>query len=232
LFLLPAVVRPVSAHHAIAFSDPAAARADGASVPPPTRVQVDIIFDGPPMPPKVEASVMAELTGIWSQYGVDIHRSCASELRREGVVRLVVLFSDKPDPNLAKGTLGTIRFRDAVPEPVIVIYPRTIASTISSVTLNGVTERGWPTAFRDLVVGRVMGRALAHEIGHYLLRMRYHSSNGLMKVAWPAPDLAGADRYRFRLSKIEVTRLESITSAAASSSPAAARADGRSDAWR
>jgi hypothetical protein len=39
------------------------------------------------------------------------------------------------------------------------------------------------------VLGRVMGRALAHEIGHYLLASRLHTKTGLMRAALPENDL-------------------------------------------
>jgi hypothetical protein len=39
------------------------------------------------------------------------------------------------------------------------------------------------------VLGRVMGRALAHEIGHYLLASRLHTTSGLMRAALPAQEL-------------------------------------------
>jgi hypothetical protein len=66
------------------------------------------------------------------------------------------------------------------------------------------------TGFRDFIVGRVFGRALAHEIGHYLLRSPNHSREGLMRALQFAPGLVGQDRQRFALSADQVTRLHSV----------------------
>ena len=51
------------------------------------------------------------------------------------------------------------------------------------------TEREWPTILRHVVLGRVLGRALAHEIGHFLLRSRGHSQIGLMRANQSIADL-------------------------------------------
>jgi hypothetical protein len=45
-----------------------------------------------------------------------------------------------------------------------------------------------PTVQQE-VLGRVMGRALAHEIGHYLFASSQHAKSGLMRAALPANEL-------------------------------------------
>jgi len=64
----------------------------------------------------------------------------------------------------------------------------------------------------DLLPGRVLGRALAHEIGHFLLQSRDHAATGLMRARQWTPDLVPPDRRRFGLSAVEVSRLTSIAS--------------------
>ncbi len=39
------------------------------------------------------------------------------------------------------------------------------------------------------MIPRVLGVALAHEIGHYLLDTRTHASSGLLRAAIPAAEL-------------------------------------------
>jgi len=50
----------------------------------------------------------------------------------------------------------------------------------------------------------VLGRALAHELGHFLLRSRTHSPKGLMRPSQALPDLVSPDRRPFTLSAGEV----------------------------
>ena len=49
-------------------------------------------------------------------------------------------------------------------------------------------------------LARALGRALAHEIGHYLLASSEHSARGLMKAQLVANDLFGPSRGAFGLT--------------------------------
>jgi hypothetical protein len=110
-----------------------------------------------------------------------------------------------------------VRFFDDVPEPTIVMYPNTAATLVPSVTLPGRDDQPWAGLDRDLTLGRVLGRALAHEIGHFLLRSRDHSVVGLMRARQPVSDLLAPDRRHFGLSASELTRLMSATPSVPSS---------------
>ena len=48
-------------------------------------------------------------------------------------------------------------------------------------------------------LGLVLGRAVAHEIGHYLLRTKSHAPHGLMRAAIDARDFADPQSRNFRL---------------------------------
>jgi len=175
-------------------------------------IQIEIVFDGTPLPPKREASAMREIRQIWARYGVDVHRSSADAVRTDRAVRLAVTVVDHDVPHLPPGALGSIGFVDEVPEPAIAMYPGAIDSLVSNVEFFGRNEHDWPAPLRDLLVGRVMGRALAHEIGHFLLRTTHHSTAGLMRAQQPVTYLVDPDPRRFLLSSDEVTRLVSSVS--------------------
>jgi|SRR6266849_4397645 len=67
------------------------------------------------------------------------------------------------------------------------------------------TEEGLAAISRMTVFGlrvrltRVLGRALAHELGHYLLGSRMHTPAGLMKAKRPASDFLGVRRSDFEV---------------------------------
>jgi len=172
-------------------------------VPTPPRLSVDIIFDGQPMRRQLEAAAMAEVTAIWAPYGVDVREAHPDEPGRDGAVRLTVVLVDRPAGSMVAETLGSIRFVDAVPERRIAIYPDAIASLASTVPFAGVGCDVWPTALRDAILGRVTGRALAHELGHFLLRARHHSPKGLMRAGLFTRDLMSVDGRPFFLSTDE-----------------------------
>jgi len=179
-------------------------------VPSPPRLQIDVVFEGLAMRSEIEASAMAEVAGIWAAYGVDVRASSENDEGRDGAVRLVVALADYRAKHLAAGALGSILFVDGVPGPAIVIYPKAIDALVSSATVMGLNDRQLTTGLRDFIVGRVFGRALAHEIGHYLLRSQSHSGEGLMRALQFTPDLVGQDRQLFALSADQVTQLRSV----------------------
>ena len=81
---------------------------------------------------------------------------------RDGAVMLTVTIAAGLDGQTGAGTLGLIHFRDDVPDSEIVIYPDAIAALVST-TRFGTDDLFSPAAFRDRILGRVLGRALAHE---------------------------------------------------------------------
>jgi hypothetical protein len=194
---------------------------------PPSAVtahlRVEITFDGRPLSARVEASAMEEIRGIWAPYGVDVFSAEGRGDGRDGDVALTVIVADRPSRRLASGALGSIVFRDEAPQPSITMYQDAIDELVSTVTIAGCHSLQWPTAFHEAIVGRVFGRALAHEFGHFLLRARHHSATGLMRAPHRVPDLVSVDRQHFALSAAERTRLVAFLSTAAGSSPGAAR---------
>ena len=181
-----------------------------AVVPSPPRLQIDLVFQGLPMRSEIEASAMAEVAGIWAAYGVDVRASSENDEGGDGAVRLVVALADYPARHLAAGALGSIVFVDGVPRPAIVMSPEAIDALVSSATVTGLNDRQLTIRLRDFIAGRVFGRALAHEIGHYLLRSRSHSDKGLMRALQFTNDLVGEDRRLFALSADQATQLRSV----------------------
>jgi hypothetical protein len=171
-------------------------------------VRVEVVFGGPPSR-TLEVPALKEARLIWAAYGVDVSASHAGGCEPIDDVSLSVTLAKEPDRGIAAAALGSIRFQDGVPEPAIVLYPPVIAALVSS-TQSGNFLVHSPGALRDLVLGRVLGRALAHEIGHFLLRTQQHSTKGLMRALQPTADLVDPNRHRFQLSAADVSRLAAV----------------------
>jgi hypothetical protein len=171
---------------------------------------VDIAFQGLPMQPRLEASAMDEVTHIWAAYGVDVQAVNPGDPRRDDAVRLLVVLANLPNGPAVPGVLGSIPFLDDTPEPVIVLYLGAIAPLVADVRVAELPDHNWPFLLRDVVHGRVLGRALAHEIGHYLLRSRQHLEVGLTRARQSTLDLVSLDRRHFALSADEMRRLASL----------------------
>lgn len=64
-----------------------------------------------------------------------------------------------------------------------------------------------PPTVPDAMLGRALGRVLAHELGHLLLALNRHRSSGLMRASFKHRDLADNRGRPFKLSSKDVERL-------------------------
>jgi hypothetical protein len=77
------------------------------------------------------------------------------------------------------------------------------------------TNHGWlATVFSDRIeraatrggvdAGTLLGRVMAHEVGHLLLGVDYHGASGLMRAEWPDGQLGTtSDQWRFSASEAD-----------------------------
>src|SRR5262245_20818461 len=112
------------------------------SAPPPAppRVRVEILFEGLPMRPRTEAMVMAEVTSIWTPYGVDIHEVSERDMEPSGAMRLTVVLANRHSTTIPASALGSAWFVDNAPTSTIFMYPHTVAELLSTTTIFGRHE--------------------------------------------------------------------------------------------
>ena len=152
---------------------------------------------------RIASGVLTEARRVWSSYGVPIGRVGGGE---SFGVMVHVRTSDAVSGAAPDGrALGSIEFHDGVPDPDVVLYPARAWTFICQTV--GVEANSWPAAYRALVLDRVLGRALAHELGHYLLQTRMHSQNGLMRATQSIADLMSPDPSLVLLAGADVARL-------------------------
>jgi hypothetical protein len=105
------------------------------------------------------------------------------------------------DPNVK--TLGWIVFEAGSPlQEIYVSYANTTALFEASQDVVGRISSK-TIAEREMLLGRAMGRALAHEIGHYLLASKVHTAKGLMQAKRGAAELFSPPRSGFQLQADE-----------------------------
>jgi len=68
-------------------------------------------------------------------------------------------------------------------------------------------------------LGVVLGRAVAHEIGHYLLRTSSHSTQGLMRASIGAEEFADVHSQSFRLDRVARAHLARLADVPLSKAP-------------
>jgi len=185
--------------------------------PPPVRLRVDLSFEGLRMWPPYETAVMNEVTHIWSAYGVEIRRARQAPqgaAAQDGVIRLSVVLADAHDAHAPGDVLGSIAFFADAPTPRIVMYPNTIGALVSGTNIVGRSLWEYPVHYRENLLGRAFGRALAHEIGHFLLRSPHHAPAGLMQARHSVNELVAPESRHFDLSEEEVRRLPAASAPA------------------
>jgi hypothetical protein len=144
-----------------------------------------------------------EAERAWTALGVDVcWRDARTPCDHARVTLYVRVAEDVPsaEPS-ARGALGWIGFSDVSgPGTFIVLSVRRAIELLGRAEraarrlaeLPGMVERLLP---------RALGRALAHELGHYLLARRAHSPAGLMREAFRPEDLADdGEGQRMQLS--------------------------------
>ncbi|OLE79098.1 MAG: hypothetical protein AUF76_17630 [Acidobacteria bacterium 13_1_20CM_2_65_9] len=174
-------------------------------------VHVALAFGSEPtLPPAVAAAAVHEAADIWSRYRVVVDRTmpCASAPDEAIVLTVRAGRSRIPSALDTPTVLGAINFaEDGTPYSILTVFFDLLLQSVGLARLGDVGEDRWPPELRRRAVGRALGRVIAHEIGHYLLGSRGHSSNGLMRAVQPFGELLGQSGAGFLLSRADEQRL-------------------------
>jgi hypothetical protein len=183
---------------------------DGVPQPalPPTRICVAVTTD-------VQSGIYhtetfeEEVTRIWMPYGVEIDGlSGPCRAARVGPaiqVRLRERLSPARPRTMPANALGSINFIGGRPAPTIDLWideaARMLGGTASYLTATSADPR-----FR-VQLARLLGRSLAHELGHYLLGTQQHSAEGLMRAHYIQGDAIKSDPSMFSLDASQIDAL-------------------------
>jgi len=174
------------------------------SQPAPPRLPVALAFDAGATP-AFEAAVAEEAARVWAPYGIALEESPADSPCHSRTITLHVAMAQTPDRGTNPHALGSIVFTGGAPEPRISLYVATAADLVSAATRSDPSH--WPVAYHDAILSRVLGRALAHEIGHYVLNAQTHSESGLMRAVQPVTELMEVRDTNLALSPADVATL-------------------------
>ena len=147
--------------------------------------------------------ICAEAEAIWRPAGItfdwhitfDRHRIKSADAPHDSAVSITIGNGRaEADPD---GALGWIMFTADRPSHSIYLS-RAAAEAMLDHTpgLNIATFTA-----QEILIGRALGRALAHELGHYFLGSKIHSSAGLMRSARPSNEFFGLMRDGFQLTR-------------------------------
>ena len=173
------------------------------------RGAIDVLLTtAPGLSASARASMIDEASMIWRQHGVEIRWLPPAAVRPIASNRLRVLIVQKRlsvDSTAEPVAIGEL-VQPATGHPVALISIEGAQQLMSSVrgragyALIAVDERR---------LSMVLGRALAHEIGHYLLGTRTHARKGLMRPNFNALEFTDVRSGTFELDHDAVTWLHS-----------------------
>ncbi len=186
----------------------AAAPAASATSIPPMIVSVTSAAD---ISPQLLSRVFAEADAIWRSSGVSfvwqrVARGAATYARTVEIGPLVPntlrlsIGDQRGTPGNGRLPLGWIVFAGGeVPEQEIYLSRANAMALMADARgVVGLIDQ-MPIAQREMLLARAMGRALAHELGHYLFASKAHTPRGLMKAIVTAAELFQPDNRSFHI---------------------------------
>lgn len=153
-----------------------------------------------------DATLMAR--DIWRPY-VDVAFGRAGDIQRtieadqlDLVVTNRLLQRDEPNG------LGWIQFVNDQPAQTITVSTTAAQQLMEESTWSGTPLRLLPASVRRQFIARALGRSIAHEMGHYLLRSKTHGRRGLMRDHLTADDIMEPRHTKDRLEPDDLKRLD------------------------
>jgi hypothetical protein len=147
----------------------------------------------------VVRGALNETTAIWRAAGVTIawHPSNGSSFASDPSTVRVILDEARGSVSGQDLPLGWISFSSSgVPDGTVHLSYHNVLQLIEATA----AYRHQPTGYQELLAARALGRALAHELGHYLTASKSHSPSGLMKARRLVDELFSPTRTGFTLS--------------------------------
>jgi hypothetical protein len=148
------------------------------------------------------SDIAAEAGAIWRPYADIAFEPAGGRALPSGAVQLTLTARTS---SLDGASLGWIEFVDGQPSRLITV------STGAAATLMGRSPWGaLPRNVQRAFMVHAVARAIAHELGHYLLASRDHTPRGLMRGELTTDDIMEPRRSSLRLTREEVRRLERV----------------------
>jgi hypothetical protein len=180
----------------------ASTRSCSESLNDPQKLRVRWVPDAR-IPDAVVAHAKKEIETIWRPYQVEIvwepHWSPESGALMPD---LFIQFIDGPAPTKNNHAIAWIPFTNGTPLPYARVSRPAALRLLE--TKSWFDDRRLTDAspeIQETAFGRILGRTLAHEIGHFLIAVPGHAKNGLMRATIDPGILTHPGREYFKLER-------------------------------
>jgi hypothetical protein len=148
--------------------------------------------------------VIGQIQRIWEDAGVEVTSGRYGDAPRPGqaLVSLRILrILPPPGRTRVEPPLAWVALDEGGQlTPHLFVSLPAITSIVSVSEFAGYPIRGLAPQMRDELIARAIGRAAAHELGHYLLQRAGHQTEGLMRPTYALRDLVGDWLQPFKVS--------------------------------
>jgi len=151
------------------------------------------------------STLEAEATRIWIRHGIDL--TWKQPVPATCPMVVLIVFDERELLTLAGGLRDSALARTVFlgrSQTIYVSVPRAFEMLSNMTQQNTVLSSGGERDFRG---GTLLGRVVAHELGHVLLTTLQHSKTGLMRPVFGLHDVLSSDEKTTELSSIETNRL-------------------------
>jgi hypothetical protein len=145
-------------------------------------------------------AVLTEVGRIWSPAGVTMTSGAYADPIPTGSA--IVSVRMVPDKSTKDGRhiLGwVVPPADVQGIPTVFISLTAVQALLTTARVKGKLLMQYPTVLRNRLTGQAIGRVLAHELGHYLLRNQDHARSGLMRPVYTTTDLLASAITPFQI---------------------------------
>ena len=163
--------------------------------------------------PLVVLSAVGEAADLWSPYGVVIESADAATPMTGETMHVMIAVGTGIRDQQHQGDrresavrdrqlgeiLGEVTVGGGMPARAITVFLDDLLRLVERTRLAGTSAWQWPRSMRERIVGRALGRVIAHEIGHIVLDCGQHTATGLMRPTHRAADLIERGREAFVL---------------------------------
>jgi hypothetical protein len=150
-------------------------------------------------------ALMREADAIWRDAGVRLTWVDPHAARTASQPALRVIVGRSQDRHADAGVVGELLRFDNGDATAIASIDRAAAIVRAA---GGGAAYGLPDAIVQHRLGTVLGRAVAHEIGHYLLGSAAHASHGLMRARFQPGEFTDLRGGAFELDAASRRRLQ------------------------
>jgi hypothetical protein len=147
------------------------------------------------LPALATAALTAEAEAIWRRAGVRLRWPSSPDEVSVASLRVLVLQREGRGPGGHTWAVGEL-LQDQAGQPFAVV-----STTAARRVVAVAGHAREPQALSDRRLGVVLGRAVAHEIGHFLLATHGHARSGLMRAHVDVSDFADLRRGGFDLDR-------------------------------